>query len=104
MLQFNDLGLAFSIPFLVFTMESCCVPLTDEELTGYARRQLLASQSGTQKPGPLNVFLPLRPDLDEGECVLYIRFDVYIVRTCIWFWGMKRHALLAVKRNERFTR
>jgi hypothetical protein len=43
MLQFNDLGLAVSIPFLVFTVESCCVPLTDEELTGYARRQLLAS-------------------------------------------------------------
>ena len=31
MLQFNDLGLAVSIPFLVFTVELYCVPLTDEE-------------------------------------------------------------------------
>lgn len=38
MLQFNDLGLTVLIPFLVFAMESCFVPLTDEELTGYARR------------------------------------------------------------------
>lgn len=71
MLQFNDLGLAVLIPFLVFTVELCCVLLTDEE-----RPQ--TALSVTQKPGPLNVFLPLCPDLDEGEGVLYIRFDVYI--------------------------
>ena len=71
MLQFNDLGLAVLIPFLVFTMELCCVPLTGEQCPQTAL-------SVTQKPGPLNVFLPLRPDLDVGEGVLYIRFDIYI--------------------------